>query len=107
VNHNLSFGQLEDNAVKSSLVPISNISCPYPLIEVMDTALHNCKIINGIVWNDRFIMSSSIEKYELGVCGFVSCDFAANNLMTEISVYFIVVSHYTWTSDGLYAYKLY
>lgn len=59
-------------------MPKSNISCPYLLIEVMDTALHNCEIINGIVWNGRFIMSSSIKKYELGVCGFVSCDFAAN-----------------------------
>jgi len=29
-------------------------------------------------------MSSSIEKYELGVCGLVSYDFASNNLVTEI-----------------------
>ena len=65
-------------------MPTSNISCPYPLTEVMDTALHNCEIINGVVWNGRFILSSSIEKYELVVCGFVSCDFAVNNLMTEL-----------------------
>ena len=70
--------------MKSSLAPTSNILCPYPLIEVVNKALYNCEIINGIVWNGRFIMSSSIEKYELGMCGLVSCDFAASNLVTEI-----------------------
>jgi hypothetical protein len=84
VNHNPSFGQLGRQCSQELIGANIKYIMPKPLTEVVDTPLHNCEIINGIIWNGRFIISSSIKKFELGVCGLFNYDFASHNIVTEI-----------------------